>query len=66
MVQRLSAQLYLPGESCYPINSNHTDMVKFDSPQEKAFQTVVTSIEEIIGTWLEFSGRCGSACSWGP
>ena len=50
MVQRLSTQLYLPGESRYPINFNHTDLVKFDSPQEMAFQTVVTSIEEIIGT----------------
>ena len=66
MVQRLSAQLYLPGESCYPINSGHTDLVKFDSPQEKAFQTIVTSVEVIIGMYLECSGRCGSACFWGP
>ena len=66
MVQRLSAQLYLPGESRYPVHSNHTDLVKFDSPREKAFQTVVTSIEDVIGTHLEYSGRYGSACSWEP
>ena len=49
MVQRLSAQLYLPGEIRYPIHSSHTEMVKFDSPQNKAFQTVVTGIKKNIG-----------------
>ena len=47
MVQRLSAQLHLPRESRYPVHSNHTDLVKFDSSQNKAFQTVVTSMEGI-------------------
>ena len=50
MVQRLSAQLYLPEESRYAVSSNHTDLVKFDSPREKAFQTVVIGIEDVIGT----------------
>ena len=50
MVQRLSAQLYIPRESRYPVHSNHTDLVKFDSPQNKAFQTVVTSLGEAIVT----------------
>ena len=50
MVQRLSAQLYIPGESRYPVHSNHTDLVKFDSSQNKAFQTVVTSMRGDIVT----------------
>ena len=49
MVQRLSAQLYLPKESRYPVHSNHTDLVKFDSPQNKTFQTVVTIMEDGVG-----------------
>ena len=47
MVQRLSAQLYLPRESRYSVPSNHTDLVKFDSSRNKSFQTVVTSMEGI-------------------
>ena len=49
MVQRLSAQLYLPKESRYPVHSNHTDLVKFDSSRNKAFQTVITIMGEVIG-----------------
>ena len=47
MVQRLSAQLYLPKESRYPVCSSHMDLVKFDSSRNKAFQTVVTSMKDI-------------------
>ena len=50
MVQQLSAQLYLPGESHHLINFNYTDLVKLDSWQETAFQTIVTDIEEITST----------------
>ena len=53
MVQRLSAQLYLPKECRYPVHSSHADMVKFNSPRNKAFQTVVTIMEEGIGKQLE-------------
>ena len=49
MVQRLSAQLYLPKESRYPVHSSHTDLVKFDSSRNKAFQTVVTIMKESVG-----------------
>ena len=50
MVERLSAQLYFPKESRHPVKSNHTDLVKFVSPQDKSFQTVVTRMgEEGIG-----------------
>ena len=53
MVQRLSAQHYLPGESRYPLHSNHADLVKFDSLRHTAFQTVVTTISEVIGRQLK-------------
>jgi hypothetical protein len=49
MVQRLSAQLYLPDEHRFPVSSNHSDMVKFDSQQCRAFQTVVTHMKECLG-----------------
>ena len=39
----------LPRESCYPVHFNHTDMVKFDLPRNKAFQTVLTSMRDAIG-----------------
>ena len=53
MVQRLSAQLYLPRESRYPVHVNHTDLVKFDSSRNKAFQTIVTIMKEDVGKQLE-------------
>ena len=49
MVQRLSAQLYLPKESRYPVHSSRSDLVKFNSPQNEAFQTVVTTMEKAFG-----------------
>ncbi|TGZ77107.1 hypothetical protein EX30DRAFT_352096 [Ascodesmis nigricans] len=48
MVTRLSAQLNLPGEDRYPIDSDHTNMVKFDSRNDSAFQTVVTHLNQCI------------------
>ena len=52
MVQRLSAQLYLPRESRHPVDSNHVDLVKFSSPRDKTFQTLVTILEGVIGARL--------------
>lgn len=49
MVERLSAQLYLPNERRFRSNSNHSDMVKFDSPQSRSFQTVVTYMKKCLG-----------------
>ncbi|KAF8541447.1 hypothetical protein BDD12DRAFT_803703 [Trichophaea hybrida] len=48
MVNRLSAQLNFPGEHRFPINSDHTGMVKFDSLDDDAYQTVVRCMEECI------------------
>lgn len=52
MVSRLSALLYLPGENRYPVESDHINMVKFDSPNDRAFQTVVAHLNECISTWF--------------
>jgi hypothetical protein len=49
MVQRLSAILYLPNERQYSVDSNHSDMVKFDSSRDRTFQTVVTNMKECLG-----------------
>ena len=46
MVERLSAQLYFSKESRYSVESDHMDMVKFGSPRDKPFQTVVTEMEK--------------------
>jgi len=54
MVQRFSAQLYLPFEHRIPVEKNHIDIVKFDSEVDPTYQTVVRHIqvctEESIGT----------------
>ncbi|KAF8537638.1 hypothetical protein BDD12DRAFT_930604 [Trichophaea hybrida] len=46
--KRFSAQLYLPKERRIPIISNHTDMVKFSSPQGGTFQSVAKLMEECV------------------
>jgi len=50
MVQRFSAQLYLPDGFQIPVNKNHTDMVKFDSPVDPTYKTVVKHLKECLGT----------------
>jgi len=52
VVERLSAQLYLPRESRHPVNSNHVDLVKFSSPRDGSFQSVVTILGGVIGPRL--------------
>jgi len=49
MVQRLSAQLHLSIENRVPVNKNHTDMVKFASPVDPTYLSVVTHMKECIG-----------------
>jgi len=50
MVQRFSAQLYLPDGFQIPVNKNHTDMVKFDSPVDPTYKTVVKHLKGCLGT----------------
>ncbi|KAF8247690.1 hypothetical protein K440DRAFT_643546 [Wilcoxina mikolae CBS 423.85] len=55
MVKALSAQLYLKFESRIPVYKNHSDMVKFDSPVDSTYQTVVRHIREFIAQLATFS-----------
>lgn len=49
MVQKSSALLFLTNELRFPVTSNHTDLVKFNSSDEKTFQDVVTCMESCYG-----------------
>jgi hypothetical protein len=49
MVKEFSAQLYLSFEYRIPINKNHTDMVKFASPVDSEYLSVVAHMKEFIG-----------------
>ncbi|KAF8249183.1 hypothetical protein K440DRAFT_660436 [Wilcoxina mikolae CBS 423.85] len=40
MVNRFSAQLYIPNEQRVPVKENHTNMVKFASAEDGTYQTV--------------------------
>ncbi|KAF8544651.1 hypothetical protein BDD12DRAFT_906355 [Trichophaea hybrida] len=41
MVNRFSAQLYIPTEQRVPVEENHTNMVKFASAEDRTYRTVV-------------------------
>ncbi|RPB12649.1 hypothetical protein P167DRAFT_150611 [Morchella conica CCBAS932] len=48
VVQKTSAQCSMPGEVPIPIDSNHSDMVKFSSPEERAFRSVIKYMESLV------------------
>jgi coproporphyrinogen III oxidase len=48
MVKESSSQLYSPFD-LVPVYANHSDLVKFHSAMDQAYQTVVQKIEECIG-----------------
>ncbi|KAF8253337.1 hypothetical protein K440DRAFT_534211, partial [Wilcoxina mikolae CBS 423.85] len=48
MVDSFSALLYLPNEYRIPVGQNHTDMVKFMSPTDETYRTVVTHMKETL------------------
>jgi len=50
MVQRLSAQLHLSFEHRVPVNKNHTDMVKFASQVDPTYMSIVTHMNDCLGT----------------
>lgn len=52
MVQKTSAQCSMPGEVPIPIDSNHSDMVKFSSPEERAFRSVIKYMESLVGAYI--------------
>ena len=53
MVKKFSAQLYLPNEYRIPVPHNHTNMVKFLSPSDGTYRTVVTRIKECLDHIVE-------------
>jgi hypothetical protein len=54
MVQRFSAQLHLLGGSQIPVNENHSDMVKFNSPVDPTYKTVVKHLKGCLGmSWSD-------------
>jgi len=48
MVQRFSAQIYVPSAYRIPVNKNHTDIVKFGTTVDTTYIAVVSHIKECI------------------
>ncbi|KAF8535039.1 hypothetical protein BDD12DRAFT_754194, partial [Trichophaea hybrida] len=48
MVNRFSAQLFIPSEQRVPVEENHTNMVKFASAEDRTYRTVVRYLKEWV------------------
>ncbi|KAI1416951.1 hypothetical protein F5Y13DRAFT_153431 [Hypoxylon sp. FL1857] len=48
LVKNISSLLFLPSESRYSVDGNHSDMVKFMSQVDVTYQTVVRSLENVL------------------
>jgi hypothetical protein len=53
MVNRFSAQLFIPYEQRVPVEENHTNMVKFASAEDRTYQTVVGYLKEWVDSITE-------------
>jgi hypothetical protein len=53
MVNRFSAQLYIPTEQRVPVEENHTNMVKFASAEDRTYRTVVRYLKEWVDSITE-------------
>lgn len=60
MVKNLSALLCLKQESRYPIDEDHTNMVKFAVPVDKNYESVVRHIKECM------ESHSKARCKWHP
>jgi len=56
MVNRFSAQLYIPTEERVPVEENHTNMVKFASAEDRTYQTVVRHLKKWVDNIIESCG----------
>jgi len=45
MVNKVSAQLYLPNEYRIPVPCNHTEMVKFLAPLDRTYSSVASHLK---------------------
>jgi hypothetical protein len=48
MVQRLSAQLYIPKEIRQPVEEDHSNMVKFNSAEDPNYRTTIRCLNEWV------------------
>lgn len=55
MVRRFSAQLHIPGELQYPVEKNHSDIMKLVEG-DSTYQTVVTHIKKTLES-IKFPGE---------
>jgi hypothetical protein len=60
MVKNFSALLCLKQESRYPIDEDHTNMVKFAGPVDKNYESVVRHIKECMENYSN------ARCKWHP
>jgi len=56
MVNRFSAQLYIPTEQRVPVEENHTNMIKFASAEDRTYRTVVRYLKEWVDSITESYG----------
>jgi hypothetical protein len=56
VVNRFSAQLYIPTEERVPIEENHMNMVKFASAEDRTYRIVVRHLKEWVNTITESYG----------
>jgi hypothetical protein len=57
MVQRLSAQLYIPNEIRQPVEEDHSNMVKFNSAEDPNYRTTVRYLNEWVDSTTKNSGK---------
>ena len=57
MVKNNSAQLFWPSEHRVPVESNHTDMVKFCSSEDATYRTVVSHMTECVNNLATSHGN---------
>ncbi|KAF8542396.1 hypothetical protein BDD12DRAFT_802949 [Trichophaea hybrida] len=53
IVNRFSAQLFIPCEQRVPVEENHTNMVKFASAEDRTYRTVVRYLKEWVDSITE-------------
>lgn len=61
MVKNISALLYVQQEHRFSVAENHTNMVKFMSPVDLTYLTVVHHMKESMDKYIQL--RCKWGCS---
>lgn len=58
MVKNISALLYVQQEHRFSVDENHTNMVKFMSPVDTTYLTVVHHMRESIDQYIHSRCKC--------